>query len=84
MHTPQIRCGGCDKVFNPRGHSQHLTKPQNASCHATLMALRTPSVFQTVSNAGSSLVPNSNPESEDNHGMDPGNETNGELTISIY
>jgi hypothetical protein len=56
MNTPQIRCHGCDRVFNPRGLSQHLSKTQNSVCHATLMALKTPSVFQT---AGSSLGSNS-------------------------
>lgn len=84
MHAPQIRCLGCDKVFNPRGHSQHLSKPRNATCRATQMALGTPSVFQTVSGAGSSLVSNSNPKSGDNCGMELGNESNGELNISIY
>ena len=84
MHTPQIRCCGCDKVFNPRGHSQHLSKPQNAACHVMHMALRTPSVFQMASSAGSSLASNSNPRSCDDHGMDLRDKTNGELYISIY
>ena len=84
MRTPQIRCCGCDKVFNPRGHSQHLSKTQNTMCHAIQMALRTPSVFQMVSSAGTSLMPNSNPKSCDDHGMDLRDETNGEWDISIY
>jgi hypothetical protein len=69
MNMPQIRCCGCDRVFNPRGLSQHLSKPQNATCRDAQMALRTLSVFQTTLGAGSSLPSNSNSQSCDNHDM---------------
>jgi hypothetical protein len=83
MHAPQIRCRGCDKVFKPRGHSQHLSKPQNAACRAIQMALITLSVFQTESGAGTSLALNSNPGSGDDRGIDLRNESHGALNISF-
>jgi hypothetical protein len=83
MYTPQIRCCGCDKVFKPRGHSQHLSKPQNTACCAIQMALITPSVFQTESGAGTLLALNSNPGSGNDRGIDLGNESHGALNISF-
>jgi len=50
MNVTQVRCHGCDRVFSPRGLSQHLSK--NDVCRATQAALKTPSVFQTASCAG--------------------------------
>ena len=77
MDTPQISGQGCDRVFNPRGLSQHLSKVQNSKCHPKQMALKMPSVFQTASPAGSSLASNSNPLSQDNcdtHSDEPSGE----------
>ena len=50
MNATQVRCHGCDRVFSPRGLSQHLSK--NGVCRATQAALKTPSVFQTAFHAG--------------------------------
>ena len=33
MSTSQIRCQGCDRVFSPRGLSQHLSRTPNAVCY---------------------------------------------------
>ena len=60
MSTSQIRCQGCDRVFSPRGLSQHLSRTPNAVCREVQTTSRTPSLFQTVSGAGSSLASNSN------------------------
>ena len=62
MTTAQIRCRGCDRVFSPRGLSQHLSKTQDAVCREAQSTSRTPSLFQVVSGAGSAsaLNPNTN------------------------
>ena len=60
MSTSQIRCQGCDRVFSPRGLSQHLSRTPNAVCREVQTTSRTPSLFQTVSGAGSFLASNSN------------------------
>lgn len=44
MDSAQIRCQGCDKVFSPRGLSQHLSK--DSACRASQALSTTPSVFQ--------------------------------------
>ena len=79
-NSSQIRCHNCDRVFSPRGLSQHLSK--DSTCRALRMVLRTPSVFHHVSPAGSSLAPLgsiSNSVSCDCCVGDPRNETSGEL-----
>ena len=48
MTTSQIRCQGCDRVFSPRGFSQHLSRTPNAVCRKVQTTSRTPSLFQTV------------------------------------
>ena len=75
MNAPQIYCLGCDKVFNPRGLSQHLTKSQNAVCRA--VALKTPSAFQTTSGKG--LI--SNPRSRDNRDLDAADVLDGAYCV---
>jgi hypothetical protein len=60
MSAPQICCQGCDRVFSPRGLSQHLSKTQDAVCRDAQTTSRTLSMFQMMSGAGSSLASNSN------------------------
>jgi hypothetical protein len=76
MSTPQIRCHGCDKIFNPRSLSQHLTKPQNATCRTMQMAIKTLSVFQTMTSEGSI----SNTMSCNDQNMEPVDGSSGEYT----
>jgi hypothetical protein len=57
--TPQIRCRGCNRVFSPHRLSQHLSKTHDTMCHEAQLTSRMPSLFQTVSAAGSSLASNS-------------------------
>ena len=33
MWTAEIQCPGCDKLFRPRGLSQHINRSQDACCH---------------------------------------------------
>ena len=77
MNISQIRCQGCDKVFNPRGLSQHLSKPQNAACHAAQTVFQMPSVFQTTGEG-----PMSNSRSHD-WDMDLANELNGVYYVAF-
>lgn len=57
----QIRCCGCNRVFNPSGLSHHLSQTQHSRCCAVHEASQTPSTtFQT----GCSLAPNSNSTGE--------------------
>lgn len=79
MNPSQIRCRGCNKVFSPRGLSQHLSK--DSACHAFRMVSRTPSVFQATP-AGSSLGSISNPVPWDRRVVDPRNESSGEWFTS--
>jgi hypothetical protein len=78
MNTPQIRCQGCDKVFNPWGLSQHLSKPRNATCHAAQTGFKKLSVFQ-MSGEGSI----SNSRSCDDQHMDLVNNSSGEYYIQL-
>jgi hypothetical protein len=70
MNIPQVCCHECDRVFNPRGLSQHLSKTQNSGCRALLTALKTLSAFQTAPCAGSSLGSNSNSGLDTAHAAD--------------
>lgn len=36
MNASWVRCSGCNKVFSPRGHSQHVNKTHRASCRTSL------------------------------------------------
>ena len=77
MNITQVRCHGCDRVFSPRGLSQHLSK--NSVCRATQAALKTPSVFQMASRAGQT----SNSVSGDRHDVYVGNESHGEYCTQL-
>ena len=79
MNPPQIQCNGCDRVFGPRGLSQHLTK--NKLCHARQAALNTPSIFQTTS-AGSYILNCSG--SIDRCNVHPGVETDSEYCAYTF
>lgn len=35
MNASWVRCSGCNKVFSPRGHSQHVSKTHRASCRTS-------------------------------------------------
>jgi hypothetical protein len=70
MNIPQVRCHECDRVFNPRGLSQHLSKTQNSGCRALLTASKMPLAFQTAPCAGSSLGSNSNSGLDTAHAAD--------------
>jgi hypothetical protein len=63
MIPAQIRCRGCDKVFTPRGLSQHTSKTQNVRCHTIsnppLDQFGSPSILRAVSR--SALSPNHTP-----------------------
>jgi hypothetical protein len=40
MHTSWVRCHGCNKVFSPRGHTQHVSKTHRASCRTNGQSAR--------------------------------------------
>jgi hypothetical protein len=81
MNSPQIRCCGCDRVFSPRGLSQHLSK--DSACRTLQMASRMLSVFQNAPPAGPSQRPLGSIVSGDHHVVDAGNESSGELLTQL-
>src|SRR6267142_1013723 len=44
MPTSQLQCPGCDKVFTPRGLSQHVSKTYNTCCHNVNVVTQSQSV----------------------------------------
>ena len=61
MHTSWVRCHGCNKVFSPRGHTQHVSKTHRASCHtngqATHLRVASRSLVQTTALSSSDYFP---------------------------
>src|ERR1700761_5901787 len=53
MNTSWVRCYGCNKVFTPHGHSQHVSRTHRASCRTSGQPTRpqvvSRSLFQTDS-----------------------------------
>ncbi|KAH9173192.1 hypothetical protein EDB89DRAFT_2113987 [Lactarius sanguifluus] len=64
MSRAQIHCRGCNRVFTPRGLSQHINRTQLPSCRALRAAIQSPTTRQTQ---GSNLVSITGPTSWD-HG----------------
>jgi hypothetical protein len=66
MNLLLVRCLGCNKVFTPRGHSQHTSKTQRQDCRNLQGSL----TFRSLppSQTESLLAPNANPESWDMSG----------------
>ncbi|KAI9428542.1 hypothetical protein H4582DRAFT_1830580 [Lactarius indigo] len=62
MSRAQIHCRGCNRVFTPRGLSQHINRTQLPSCRALRTATQIPTTCQT---RGSNLASNAGPASWD-------------------
>ncbi|KAH8986784.1 hypothetical protein EDB86DRAFT_3082630 [Lactarius hatsudake] len=64
MSRAQIHCRGCNRVFTPRGLSQHINRTQLLSCRALRAAIQSPTTRETQ---GSNLASTTGPTSWD-HG----------------
>ncbi|KAH8980428.1 hypothetical protein EDB86DRAFT_3236727 [Lactarius hatsudake] len=64
MSRAQIHCRGCNRVFTPRGLSQHINRTQLPSCRALRAAIQSPTTRETQ---GSNLASTTGPTSWD-HG----------------
>jgi hypothetical protein len=57
----QVHCRGCNRVFTPRGLSQHPSRSRSPICRAAHATIQLPVTFQThaASNLASNPVPTS-------------------------
>ena len=63
LHTMipmQTQCQGCDRVFTPRGLSQHASKTQNVRCHAINNLLQYEFGIPSILRAASPSAPSPN------------------------
>lgn len=68
MSRARVHCRGCNRVFTPRGLSQHLSRSHSPNCRAVYATIQLPITFQTRA-ATSRLVSNPVPTSWVHNGV---------------
>ena len=76
MSSATIQCCGCNKVFTPIGHSQHISRMQHTNCCTAHDLLHAQSWAQLTRNAASSTPLVSNTELGDVRDIPPGGDDN--------